>query len=105
MTPASDSSRTVIMRTWFCTWLRAETLLFYDNVHIVADAGRLFALANKIGTDNVISLLESHHIKVTCVIGVHCTFSQTENGIPVNRFVCIEIGGKTQKRLTPQEHL
>jgi hypothetical protein len=26
MTPASDSSRTVIMRTWFCTWLSPETI-------------------------------------------------------------------------------
>src|SRR5437868_2382312 len=26
MTPASDSSRTVIMRTWFCTWERPEMM-------------------------------------------------------------------------------
>lgn len=40
--------------------LLAETLLFYDNIHIVVDAGTLFGLANKIGTDNVLSLLEAH---------------------------------------------
>jgi hypothetical protein len=77
--------------------LLAETLLFYDNVHIVADAGTLSALTNQTGTDSVIRLLEAHHIKLTCVIGLHCTMSQTENGVPVNRFVCVAIGGTEKK--------
>jgi hypothetical protein len=65
-------------------------------VHIVSDAGTLLALAKQIGSDNLINLLSSQHIKITCAIGFHVTLTQNENGILLNKFTFAELGEKTK---------
>jgi hypothetical protein len=78
--------------------LIAETLLFYANVHIVADHGTLVELLKTLGPENLLELLQAKAATITFVRSTFGTFTNSQGGIAINRFVAFLLGGQ-QKRL------
>lgn len=83
--------------------LIAETLLFYGNVHILAERGPLIELLKTVGADNVLTLIASNAATVTLVTGNLGTVTTTINGIQYNKFASMRFGGKGKARLTKAE--
>jgi hypothetical protein len=57
----------------------AETLLFYNRVHVVADRGLLADLVSSIGLQNLLTLLADRRLSITYSRSVPAVFSQTTN--------------------------
>src|SRR4051794_34947428 len=77
----------------------AETLLFYQHVHIVADSSLLSDLLKTIGVDNVLRLLNSNIITLTYVpdtLGVLTTTSPV--GLQTYNFAAFRVWPKTKRR-------
>ena len=65
----------------------AETLLFYDNVHALADAEVLADLIKVIGPDSLITLLDRKAIALSFIRDILGVYNNTQNDISVHRFV------------------
>jgi hypothetical protein len=76
--------------------LLAETLLFYNNVHVVADRGILVQ-------ENLIRLLRQKYISLTYIVENLGTMTNNENGVEVHRFVSYHAGSQKKARLSPRE--
>ena len=69
----------------------AETLLFYSNVHIIADQGILVHLLQAVGAENLLQLIEQKITTFTFLRNVFGTHTETTNDIALNRFVSIRV--------------
>jgi hypothetical protein len=85
--------------------LLAETLLFYNNVHVVADRGLLIQLAQTIGQENLLHLLRQKYINLTYISENLATETTNENGVEVHRFVSFHVGNRKKARLSPREEI
>jgi len=86
--------------------LLAETLLFYENVHVLADRGIIPELANKIGKRSLIELLKNGHMTLTFVPEIFGTMTNNENNVQIHKFVAFTIEGKgTNRRLSIHDQL
>jgi hypothetical protein len=55
----------------------AETLLFYDNVHVLADNGVLADLIRVIGPDSLITLLDRKALSLSFIIDILGVYNNT----------------------------
>jgi hypothetical protein len=85
--------------------LLAETLLFYNNVHVVADRGILIQLAQTIGQENLIRLLKQKYVNLTYISENLATMTNNENGVEVHRFISFHAGSQKKVRLSPREEI
>jgi hypothetical protein len=74
--------------------LVAETLLFYDNVHVISDVGLLIGLLKNIGSDNLFWLLDSKLMSISWQRSIPATHTQTTHGLPIHNFVAITLHGR-----------
>jgi hypothetical protein len=78
----------------------AETLLFYEHVHIVADESLLSDLVRVIGPYNLLKMLDLNIISLTYIRETLVVLTNTlPSGMQFHNFGAAEIGGKTNKRL------
>src|SRR3569833_1823356 len=85
--------------------MTAETLLFYDHVHIAAPSRMLAAYVQGIGTDNILRLLDMQQLTITCLRDHDGVRHETRNGITFHRFTTIEPLTNTKRRLRNPEIL
>ena len=83
--------------------LLAATLLFYDNIHIVANRSLLNELAKNIGQENLIRVLKDKYIKLTYVPQHSGTMTNTQNGVRIHNFASFWLGAKPRRRMAVQE--
>lgn len=67
--------------------LIAETLIFYDKVHILFDHGTLVSSLRSIGLDNILYLLNNRIVSASFLLGNFATYTEAKNQIPVHRFI------------------
>jgi hypothetical protein len=86
----------------------AESLLFYQNVHLVLDRGNLVRLVKAIGIDNLRLLLDSGACSATYFCDMTGVHGQALGGSTVTEyeFVSFELAGADQKprQLRDKEH-
>lgn len=82
----------------------AETLLFYEHVHVVADENLLLDLLRFIGVPTILKMLDLNIISLTYIretLGV--VSNSLPTGMQFHNFAAFELGGKTKKRLSNAE--
>jgi hypothetical protein len=65
----------------------AETLLFYQRVHVVANRGLLAGLIREIGQESFIELVEDKHLTITFAREIIGVLTQTENYVPIHALI------------------
>lgn len=83
--------------------LLAETLLFYQNVHLILDHGSLISIVKTIGAENLLWLIENEHIKASFMKQGMGTITSRQGGLPVHNFGVFEVGSKQKKRYSKEE--
>jgi hypothetical protein len=76
----------------------AETLLFYENVHVLADNGVFADLIRVIGPDNLINLLDRKALSLSFTRDVLGVYNNTQNNISVHRFVSFRLAARQNKK-------
>jgi len=76
----------------------AETLLFYGNVHVLADNGVFTDLIRVIGTDSLICLLDRKALSLSFTRDILGVYNNTQNDISVHRFVSIRLAARQNKK-------
>jgi hypothetical protein len=69
----------------------AETLLFYDHVHVLADRGLLSDLLRVIGVDGIKKMLEMKAVSLSYMREMTGVMTNTANGVATNKFSIFEI--------------
>jgi hypothetical protein len=84
----------------------AETLLFYENVHVLADNGVLCDLIRVIGPDSLINLLDCHALSLSFIRDILGVLNNTQNDISVHRFVAIRtVAHPNKKRINDADQV
>jgi hypothetical protein len=76
----------------------AETLLFYDNVHVLADNGVLADLVRVIGPDSLITLLDRKALSLSFIRDILGVYNNTQHDISVHRFVSVRRVARPNKK-------
>jgi hypothetical protein len=76
----------------------AETLLFYDNINVLADNGVLGDLIRVIGPDDLITLLDRKALSLSFMRDIFGVYKDTQNNISVHRFVSIRFYARPNKK-------
>ncbi|MCE9648163.1 MAG: hypothetical protein K8R18_00940 [Parvibaculum sp.] len=85
--------------------LVAETLLFYDKVHMLFDNSSLISALKTIGIDNLISLLERRAISASYLQTSFGTYTRTENFITTHKFVGMSLARHADGRKAKKEDM
>jgi hypothetical protein len=84
----------------------AETLLFYEHVHIVADESLLSDLLRVIGPHNLLTMLDLNIISLTYIRESLVVITNSQpSGMQFHNFGVVAIGSKTKKRLSNAEFI
>lgn len=84
----------------------AETLLFYDNVHVLADRGVFADLVRVLGPDNLLRMLDMNAISLTFLRDIPGVQTDTRNGIELHKLVSILLfADKEKKRIHDHDDL
>lgn len=83
--------------------LVAETLLFYQNVHLVADRGLLVGMLRAVGPDNFVQLLHDKRITMTYSRSNPCVLTNSPHGVPVHVFAAYSVHGQKKRLRNRQE--
>ena len=84
----------------------AETLLFYEHVHVVADESLLSDLLRVIGPHNLLKMLHLNIISLTYIRESLVVMTNSQpSGMQFHNFGAVEIGSKTKKRLSNAEFI
>lgn len=76
----------------------AETLLFYYNIHVLADRGVFTDLIRIIGPDCLINLLDLKALSLSFMRDALGVYNNTQNDISVHRFVSIKLAARPNKK-------
>jgi hypothetical protein len=76
----------------------AETLLFYNRVHVVADKGLLSDLIAAIGLDNFVTLVSDHRLSVSYSRSLPAVVTNTINHVPKHLFTAITVHAHADRR-------
>jgi hypothetical protein len=76
----------------------AETLLFYGNIHVVADNGVFCDLLRVIGADNLINLLDCKGMSLSFTRDILAVLNNTQNDISVHRFTTVRMVARPNKK-------
>lgn len=84
----------------------AETLLFYENVHVLADNGVFSDLIRVIGADSLITLLDFQVLSLSFTRDILGVLNNTQNDISVHRFVAIRtVAHPNKKRINDADQV
>jgi hypothetical protein len=83
--------------------LLAETLLFYQKVHLLLDAGTLTYLVKVLGGDLLIELFDRGGITASYLRDTLGTVTHTNNGMTTHNFAEFRFDPGKQKRLNDRE--
>lgn len=85
--------------------LLAETLLFYQNVHIVLDPGTATSLEEKLGVEMMKRLVHDRHARFSYNRTHFAATSSTANSVTSHQFVEMTMEGREGQRWSPEEQL
>lgn len=71
----------------------AEALLYYQHVHLIIDRGTLSTLAQKIGTERILRLLQRPEISAVYNEEMLATHTESVGGFQIHRYDAITITG------------
>ncbi len=71
--------------------LIAETLLFYQKVHLLLDEGGLTSLLKNIGPDNILYLIDNEFLRITFFRENLAVHTDSKTGIPVYDFIGFQL--------------
>lgn len=71
----------------------AEALLYYQRVHIIIDRGTLSTLAQRIGTQGILKLLQRPEVSAVYNEEILATHTETTNGFQIHRYDSMTITG------------
>src|SRR5579863_265526 len=78
--------------------LIAETLLFYNNVHILADRGVVSDLLKVVGPDNLLRMLDMGAVSLTYLRAIDGVYTDNQKLISSHRFVSFYVTADRDKR-------
>ena len=84
----------------------AETLLFYDNVHLLLDRGSLDAVLRAVGADNLLQLIKDKRVTATILtdhLGAHT--NTPLGGKPVHDFGTFSLAQHADGRKFKRKHI
>jgi hypothetical protein len=76
----------------------AETLLFYQNVHVLADRGVISSLLQVMGPGELLDLIDSSALSLTYIPDIFGVKTDTNNDIAVHQFCAIRLHADQKKR-------
>jgi len=84
----------------------AETLLFYQNVHVVADRGLLTGILRAIGPDNLATLLRDKRITLSYSRSLPVVMTNNKGNVPTHLLTAVSFGGVgTRTRLSNRQEI
>ncbi len=83
--------------------LIAESLLFYDKVHLLLNRGTLHSLLNDLGAEGFDGLLDRPEIRVSFWNQNFGTVSNTNRGLRTHKFGVFEVGDNRKAKLKPAD--
>jgi hypothetical protein len=84
----------------------AETLIFYDKIHVMADRGLLNGLLGVIPPEDFLNLIKSKRISFSYSKSLHAIYSHKASAFEEHKFVSISINKNAQgKRITKYDEI
>jgi hypothetical protein len=73
--------------------LIAESLLYYQRVHLILDRGTIGTLAQRIGTQGILKLLQRPEVSAVYNEELLATYTETTSGFQIHRYDAITVTG------------
>jgi hypothetical protein len=79
--------------------LLAESLLFYDDILLLLDRGSLQSMLENLDPETILRLIDEFKLKLSYHREMFATLTRTINGISVNNFTDILVGGRPERKI------